>query len=293
MVKGLIPRGPWLILIGALCFSTNGLTQALAPAGATPYLIGGLRMLGGGLALLAWCLWRGLRPGPPAGWPIKNVLFCSLGLLFCQIFYFQGVLHVGVAVGTVVGIGFTPISAALLGWVCLGERPAKAWYPATALAILGLFLLNRGDASGLNPVYLLLPLAGGFSYAVYLVFSKPLVQRHPPETVMMCLCLLAGLGLLPFFFFFPTAWLLSPGGLAVALNLSVVTTALALSLTLAGLKTTPTATASTLSMAEPLGAALLGFLFLQEQVTLMSLAGLALILAGVLLLIYATRNRKS
>ena len=46
-------HGPLLILAGALCFSTTGFVQALAPEGATPYVIGALRMAVGGIALLS------------------------------------------------------------------------------------------------------------------------------------------------------------------------------------------------------------------------------------------------
>ncbi len=288
MLKGFLPRVPLLVLLGALCLSTNGLTQVLAPEGATPYVIGGLRMLGGGLALFIWCWWRGLLP-KRSNWPLKNVLIAALGLMSCQITYFKGVELTGLAVGTVVALGFTPIAAAILGRLFLGEKPSRAWYPATGLAVLGLLLLHWGDTTGLNPFYLLVSLSMGVCYGLYMVFGKELVRQHPPETVMMCLCLLAGIGMLPFFFIYPTAWLLSPGGLAVALNLGVVTTALALSLTLAGLKSTPAATASTLSLAEPLNAALIGILLLHEPITMLSLSGLGLIFAGVFYLILRSR----
>ena len=38
------PRGAMLVLLGALCFSTSGTAQAFAPEGATPYVVGALRM---------------------------------------------------------------------------------------------------------------------------------------------------------------------------------------------------------------------------------------------------------
>ena len=44
-------RGPLFVLIGALCFSTSGFLQALAPEGASPYVVAGSRMILGSLAL--------------------------------------------------------------------------------------------------------------------------------------------------------------------------------------------------------------------------------------------------
>lgn len=283
-----LSRGPLLVLAGALCFSTTGFVQALAPEGATPYVIGGVRMMGGGLALLLWCALRGLLPRRD-GWPpelvLKRVIPAVLALVGFQICFFRGVQEAGVAVGTVAAIGFSPVVVAVLGFLLLGEKPVKIWYASTALAIAGLILLNwRNGGSGGGGSALVLPLAAGFCYACYYVFSKPLGQRHPPETVMMVLCLAGGVCLSPVFFLYPTAWMLSLPGALVALHLGVITTALAFSLTLAGLRETPAAAAATLGLGEPLGAACLGIFFLHESVGVPALAGMALLLGGVVLL---------
>lgn len=89
-------KGPLLILLGALCFSTTGTVQALSPEGATPYVIGALRMLVGGLALLLWCAFRGELPRFWR-WPMRCVVPSTLALLGFQFFFFRGVLEAGVA----------------------------------------------------------------------------------------------------------------------------------------------------------------------------------------------------
>ena len=277
-------RGPLLILLGALCFSTTGTVQALSPEGATPYVIGALRMLVGGLALLLWCAFRGELPRFWR-WPMRCVVPSTLALLGFQFFFFRGVLEAGVAVGTVVAIGFSPIVVALLGLIFLHEKPAKAWYPATGLALIGLILLNADAVGGASFAGMAFPLLAGFSYACYFVFSKPLARNAAPGSVMMVLCLLSGLCMLPVFWIYPAAWLATPVGALVALHLGVVTTAIAFSLTLAGLKVTPAATASTLSLAEPLSAACLGIFFLHEPLSLSAAVGIALIFGSVLILV--------
>ena len=284
--------GPWLVLLGALCFSTTGTVRALAPEGSTPYAIGALRMLGGGLALLAWCAWRGLLPRP-GHWPLRLVGPSALALLGFQILFFKGVSVAGVAVGTVVALGFSPIVVAVLGAFVLKERPRAIWYPATAVAIVGLILLNGGAADGADLEAVLRPLGAGFSYACYFVFSKPLAQDNPPETVMMVLCLICGACLLPVFWLYPAAWLASPVGMIVALHLGVVTTAVAFSLTLAGLRITAASTASTLGLAEPLSAACLGIFFLHEPVSVTGLVGIALIFGSVALLVLIPQRAKA
>lgn len=51
-------RGPLTMLAGVLLFSTNGFWQAVAPEGATPYVIGAARLLIGSATLGLWCLIR-------------------------------------------------------------------------------------------------------------------------------------------------------------------------------------------------------------------------------------------
>ena len=101
---------------------------------------------------------------------------------------------------------------------------------------------------------------------------------------MLLLCAGSGLLLLPVHFCTPPLWLLQPQGMGMALYLGVVTAALAFSLTLAGLRRTPTAMAATLALVEPLGAACWGIFLLHEPVGGQELAGMGLLFGGVALL---------
>lgn len=66
-------RGPLLVLTGALCFSTSGFLQALAPEGATPYVVAGCRMLLGAFSLYLFLKWR--RVGISfRGWSWRYIL---------------------------------------------------------------------------------------------------------------------------------------------------------------------------------------------------------------------------
>jgi drug/metabolite transporter, DME family len=279
-------RGALCIVAGALCFSTSGLVQALAVAeGATPLLIGGIRMLAGGLALFLWCAWRKKLP-MRQGWPLRTVALSALGIVGYQLCFFTGLIHSGVAVGTMVTMGFTPLVTAVLAWLFLHEKPVAAWYPATALACVGLVLMHwSGGVEASFTDGLFFPLCAGACYAVYLVTCKPLMHKHAPETIMMVLFLLCGTALLPLLYFEPTAWLFSVQGVLIVLHLGLVTAALGYCLTLAGLQQTPAAIASTLGLAEPLCAALLGFFCLGEVATGYSILGMLFLFISALVLI--------
>ncbi|WP_207263231.1 EamA family transporter [Desulfovibrio sp. Huiquan2017] len=281
--KSIYTCGPVLILTGALCFSTTGFASALAVAdGASVLAVGAVRMLIGGAALAAWCAWRGVLPHRK-GWSPGDLLAPTLALAAYQLLFFKGTDMAGVALGTVMSIGVSPVAVAILNWVVNAEKPARAWYPATAVAILGLVLLNWTDAPTERLRSLLPSIGAGVAYAVYLVYSKPLL-RFAPEAGIMLVCLLCGLCLSPFLFLSPMRWLASGRGIAVALDLGVVTAALAFTLVLGGLRTTPAPTAATLGLAEPLCAALLGFFCLHEAVTPLAVAGIACLMGGALLL---------
>lgn len=281
-------RGPMLIVISALFCSTSGTCQVLAPPEATPYVVGALRMGVAGLALLAWCAYKGILPRAGT-WPLKNLVGGLAGLLFCQIFFFQGMKLAGVAMGAVVTLGSSPLFAALLSWIFLGERPIKAWYPATVLGLAGLMLSNLAGADAGAGFWRLMPsLAAGLGYAAYLVASKPLTQINPPETVMMLIALGTGICLIPAYFIYPVAWVVTPHGLVVSAYLGLMTMAIPFTMFLTGLKTTPTSTASTLGLVEPLGASILGFVFLKEPINIYTFSGLVCIFAAAFILIVAS-----
>lgn len=166
-----------------------------------------------------------------------------------------------------------------LGLVRLPPFPARG-----AAALAGLVLLNLGSSQDTSTAALLLPLLAGACYGAYFVFSKPLGRVHAPEHIMLLLCAGSGILLLPVHFCTPPLWLLHPQGMGMALYLGVVTAALAFSLTLAGLRRTPTAMAATLALVEPLGAACWGIFLLHEPVGGQELAGMGLLFGGVALL---------
>jgi DME family drug/metabolite transporter len=87
-------------------------------------------------------------------------------------------------------------------------------------------------------------------------------------------------------------WLASGGGLALALFLGVVPTALAYVLFARGLRGIDASEAATLTLAEPVTAAVLGVAILGERVGAVGAAGAALVLAGLLALAVRPRDRE-
>ena len=277
-------RGYWFVLLAACLWGTNGTAQALAPETAQPLIIGTLRIALGGLALLAVAALRGkLRDGQ--GWLFWPTLIGALSMAAYQLFFFNGVARTGVAVGTIVGIGSTPILAGPIGYLVHREKPSRRWVGATLLGVIGCALLVIvGKSIRLDLLGIFLAACAGGSYAVFATASKRLLEKHAPEAVMAVTFSLGALFVLPLLFTAPLDWLAQPNGLLVVLHLGLVTAALGYILFANGLRQVKVATAATLTLAEPLTAGLLGFFFLREPLSLPAFFGILLIFAGLVLL---------
>lgn len=281
--------GAWLVLAAGVMWGTTGTAQAFAPPGATPLAVGAVRVAVGGTALLALALVR--RQLHWRGWPLLSTITVIAGIALYQVCFFAAVARTGVAVGTVVAIGSAPMLAGLLGWIILRERPAQRWYGATVLAVLGCALLvTAGGQVRVDAAGMLLALGAGAAYAFYTIGSKELLRTQPPDAVAAVAFFGGALVLAPILFFANLSWVLEPRGLLVALELGLVATALAYVLYIRALITVPTATAVTLGLAEPLTAAVLGVVVLGERLTLPALAGIGLLLAGLLILSIRRRS---
>ena len=276
--------GAWYVLFAAMLWGTTGTSQALAPPGAGSAAIGTARLVIGGLGLLVYAFLRG-RLFDRRRWPLTATLIAAGSMAAYQIFFFAGVARTGVAVGTIVGIGSSPILAGAIGYLVRGERPGARWAIATALAITGCGLLIASSGGvQVNLSGVSLAIGAGLAYAIFTVASKNLLEDHAPEAVMAVTFCLGVLFLLPLIFNADWDWLREPRGLAVALHLGLVTVAVAYTFFAHGLVLVSVAAAATLTLAEPLTAATLGVFLLGERLTLPAFIGILLIFSGLALL---------
>ncbi|HQZ00706.1 MAG TPA: EamA family transporter [Propionicimonas sp.] len=282
-------RAALLMVIAAVLFGTTGTTQAFAPDGATPLSIGAVRQATGGVLLAGigvagWVLnhgWRLPRWSRKAGW----VLLGGACVMAFQATFFVGTRANGVAVGTVVALGSSPLFAGLFEWM-RGELPTRRWAVATGVAVVGLVLLSGfvGGSGTLVPLGLLASLAAGAAYAGYAVAASILLRSGlsalPATSALIGTSGLIALAILPFT---DNAWVASAGGLAVTAWLGLVTVVVTYLLVGTALKHLTASTAITLGLAEPITAAALGVLVLGEALAPVQWLGLAAVLAGVLI----------
>lgn len=281
-------RGIFFVLAGSVLWGTTGTAQALAPAAAQPLAIGAMRLVLSGLLLALYFQFTS------GDWRIEKRDFApflvgAACMAAYQVTFFAGVKMTGVAVGTIVGIGSSPVIAGLLGYLFRGERPGKRWGIATLLAIAGCALLafsksNAAAGIHVDPLGMLLAVGAGSAYATFSLVSKRLLETQPVEKVMAGTFGLGAVLLSPLLFTQDLRWLAQPNGALVILHLALLATATAYILFGKGLKRIPLAPAVTLSLAEPLTAGTLGVLLLGERLSPQAALGILLIFSGLVVL---------
>ncbi|MEA3347286.1 MAG: EamA family transporter [Candidatus Auribacterota bacterium] len=279
--------GTWFVLFAAMLWGTTGTAQGLAPVGANPMTVGAIRLAIGGFSLLIIAIARKqLFSGKK--WPLFTTFITAFFIASYQLCFFAAVAKTGVAVGTMVAIGSSPVAAGILGFLIRKEKLERMWYLATFLAVMGCILLSlSGGQLSLNLAGIVLALGAGFSYAMYTVTIKGLLDEHSPDAVMAIVFSLAAILLTPTFFLYDWRWMLHPQGFAVALHLGIITAALSYWLFARGLKSVKVGHVATLSLAEPLTASLLGVFILHESLGAQELLGICLIFAGIVFLAIA------
>ncbi|MCR2799574.1 DMT family transporter [Microbacterium sp. zg-Y818] len=298
------------VLAAAVLFGTTGTAQALGPDDSTPWAVGAVRLTIGGaaLAILAFSLGarhrrRAAATGSPAAVtpaprPVLNrralLLMAATGtcLALYQPLFFLGAERNGVAVSTVIALGSAPVIAGLVEWALTRRIPSGAWLVATALATAGVVLLGAGGAAsgGSDPLGLLASLAAGAAFAVQANVQRRLMDAGwDPFTVGGAMGLGGAAWGVVMLLFADLAWLASPDGLAMALWLGLATVGIAYTLFTWGLLRLTAATAATLTLAEPLTATLLGIGVLGERLSTAAMVGLAVLVAGLVLLAVGSR----
>lgn len=280
------------VLAAAALFGTTGTSQALGPAGTTALGVGAVRLAVGAAALLLVAVLR--RPAGLRQWRrhAPALLIGGLGVAAYQLGWFAGLRRTGVALGTIVGIGSGPVFAGLLHLARRGGL-SRAWLLGTALTVAGAALLAARGAGGASadPTGIACMLGAGLSYAVYAQAAKRAIERGLDAGGAMAGIFGAGALLLaPLLLREPLGWVGSGRGLLLALHLGLVTIGLAYWLYGWGLARLTVPTVVTLTLAEPLTAALLGVALLGERVGPAGWLGGALVAAG---LVVASRGERA
>lgn len=287
-------RAPLLIMAAATLWGTTGTAQALGPDDASTIAVGSARNVVGAIVLLAIAAGRGRLMAGARDLERRPLVLAAGATAAYQLCFFGGVRLAGVAVGTVVGVGSGPVWGGLLGWLGRGERPGRRWALATVLAMAGAALLatTTSDGNRVDPLGIVLALGAGLSYAAFALWSKELTDHHDPDLVMTWVFAVSAVALLPVGLAAGVGPLISGSGAAMVLWLGFGSLAASYLLFGRGIAGVAVATATTLSLAEPLTAATLGVVVLDEHLTGVAMMGMVLVFTGLAVLALGGGSRR-
>ncbi len=284
-------------LAAAVLWGTTGTAQTFAGAQSSPYWIGALRLA------IASVFFAGLVFFGRAGraqadsrlrraWPW--IVLGGSAMAAYNLCFFAGVKATGVATGTAVAIGSGPVWAGLLQALITRRPPGPLWCLGTALAVMGigLMLSGTGSATRFDAVGLALCLTAGLAYASYTLVSKHLIGISSPVMATFSVFTTAALIAVPVAAL--TAGTFSATGstwLMVA-YLGLIATGISYLLFSHALRHVSAATGVTFALAEPVTAFVLAIVVVGEQPGAAAFGGLALVIAGLLLVVWLETRRK-
>ena len=277
------------VLFAAMLWGTTGTTQTFLQQGISPFAVACVRSgIGGGVLLVLVVLMRKMNWH---NWPWKWTIAAAFTIALFQCLFFSSIRFTGVAIGTVVTIGSAPVFAGVLEWMIWKVKPSRIWALATSFAIAGCILLfvNRGEAV-VDVFGVLLALCGGLMFALYTNVSKQLTKRAETLPAVAMTFSLCALFLVPLALMDGVTWIGNMHNFVPMLYMGIMTTSVAYLLFLGGLRLVSSSAAVTLSLAEPLTAALLGVFFLGEYLSWTSWGGVLLILGGILVLTFSSQT---
>lgn len=317
--------GAVAVLVAAAVWGTTGTATHFAP-GVPAFVFGAVTFGLGGLVLAATSGRAAVRAVVGRG-ARRWVLLGAVSLVVYAVAFYAALADAGVALGTTVAIGSSPVFAGLVEWVADGRRVTGRWVVATLVSVVGMVVvtLARSDApgSGSLPLGLGAALLAGLTYATYswaVARGMRAASRPVPEPVSTPLSVpltvplsgpvsgttsgaAAGRGVVGAVFglaALPLVVLALVAGrdaLTVGANwpvfvwLALVPTALGHSLYAVGLRRVSASVATLLSLFEPVVAAVLAVLVVGEHLGAAGWSGIALVVVGLGLLALPRRRR--
>lgn len=220
-------------------------------------------------ALILAIIFRPWRRGLIGSWRATIVYGVSLACM--NLCFYLAIARI--PLGVVVGIEIMgPLGVAVVN----SRKKMDFLWILCAVVGLGMVLPLRDFAQAIDPVGVLFAVAAGLFWALYIIFGK----KSSGQTGAISVSIGMGLGallILPLGLWQSGSLMLSPTILAYGFALSIISSALPYSLEMIALRRLPARVFGTLMSLSPALAALSGFFFLGEMLSLSQWCGLCCI----------------
>ncbi len=275
------------VLIASILWGTTGTAASYAP-NLSPLAIGAIAMGGGGLlqALLAHKKILDHLPQIKSYYPLLLIGMISVAIY--PLAFYSSMHMAGITIGTVVSIGSAPLFTALLEKFFDKKALSLKWFISFIFGVIGVLLLSVGEthshgstqsiSTDQKTIGIILGLIAALTYSLYSWAAKKMIDRGVDSKASMGLIFGFGaLILLPTLFFTGSNLFDESVNLYVVAYMMLIPMFLGYLLFGYALKTISASTATTLTLLEPLVAALFAVLLVGEQLAPIGWAGMVLI----------------
>lgn len=275
------------VFIASILWGTTGTAASYAP-NLSPLAIGAIAMGGGGLlqALLAHKKILDHLPQIKSYYPLLLIGMISVAIY--PLAFYSSMHMAGITIGTVVSIGSAPLFTALLEKFFDKKALSLKWFISFIFGVIGVLLLSVGEthshgstqsiSTDQKTIGIILGLIAALTYSLYSWAAKKMIDRGVDSKASMGLIFGFGaLILLPTLFFTGSNLFDESVNLYVVAYMMLIPMFLGYLLFGYALKTISASTATTLTLLEPLVAALFAVLLVGEQLAPIGWAGMVLI----------------
>ena len=278
-------KGMGYVLIAAILWGTTGTAATFAPE-VGPLAIGAVAMGIGGLL-------QTLIAAKKIKEDWKQIKSCQffwvIGALAVAIYplsFYASMHFAGVTIGTAISIGSAPLFSALIEFKFDKQPLSRQWAVGAALGITGMILLSiteshssHTSAGGHTIVGIILGLVAGITYALYSWSARKMMQKGiTAKSAMGVIFGVGGILLMPVLLITGAPLLNSWLNAGVGIYMALIPMFIGYICYGAGLAVIKASTATTITLVEPVIAALLAVTLVGEQLQVLGWIGIALII---------------
>ena len=271
------------VILASLLWGTTGTAATFAPA-LSPLFIGSFAMGIGGILQCGLATVKIVHDRALLAVHCRFLIVGALAVAIYPLAFYSSMRLSGVIIGTVVSIGSAPILSAIIEYFSRDFQLNKQWAMGALLGIIGMVMLAFSDNASTTIQYthvnlgILLGLVAGLTYALYSWSARQLMLKGVNTKAAMGATFgCGGLLLIPVMLITGSAFVNSWNNMAVGFYMALIPMFLGYRCYGFGLSKISASMATTITLLEPVIAAILAMLIVGECLSLIGWIGMLLI----------------